>query len=191
MQERSDQDWIRLIKNGDPQAIEDLCLVLMQYAKTAVRYRCGDLDQVTQDQLAQDAAVQAWRRIASRGVYQFQYRCSFRGYCKKIIANEVLRALHPILRQPTSVDEEVLERVAAEPQPDERAIMERLRPCLELLSRREREAFELYAQQFEPEEAAQRLNISRNNYNVIAHRCRRKLRHCLEKHGYHTAGDLM
>jgi len=179
MPERTDQEWIRLLKQDDPQAVLDLWTLLLAYGRA--------LDP---DDPGRDAAVQAYWRIKTRGLTQFRFECSFRGYCRRIVTNEVYRR-HK--KQPPLL--ELDEELAGEPDPDPPVDVARLRarlqPCLDQLSAREREIVNLrYSQDQNPEEIAARLGISRNNVNVIAHRAHGKLRRCLEGRGYRTADEV-
>lgn len=190
--QRADEDWVRLIKQDDPQIIHDLWKLLFTYAQGLKnRYReCDDPSG-----LVYDATVSAYRRIIERGVYQFRFECPFPGYCRVILVREVLRLVRDQNKQPTLVELPDDEALAGDEMPlrvDVYKVRGRLQPCLGQLPPRQQEIIErLYIKEEKPQTIANQLEISRHYVNVIASRARRKLRGCLEKHGYNTSADVL
>ena len=177
MPERTDQEWIRLLKQDDPQAVLDLWALLLSFGHA--------LDP---DDPGRDAAVQAYWRVRTRGLTQFRFECSFRGYCRRIVTNEVRRRYK---KQPPLVelDDDLVGKPDPDPPIDIARLRARLQPCLDQLASRERDIVNLrYSQEQDPEQIATRLGIARGN--VIAHRARSKLRRCLQGRGYRTADEV-
>lgn len=191
MTDRTDQEWIRQLKQEDPEAIEDLWMLLYTLAAKLSGQRCWD-DAMTQEALAQEAALQAYQRITKRGIYQFRFESSFRSFCWRIIGNEIWRLLKKQAQPYAELDEEAIPQSCTHTLTNPDAIWEKLRPCLDHLSAREREVIDLlYGQEHPPEKVAESLAISRNYVNVLAHRARQQMRDCLQAHGYQTADDLL
>lgn len=192
MKERTDQEWVRLLKQDDRGAVHDLWELLFAYAsKLESRYR--NLDDPAS--LVRDAAVQAYRRIRTRGLHQFRFECTFRGYCRVIVVREVLRLARKQLKHQSHHaelgDVEMIPDEKAQLASDASQVRAHLEPCLDRLTSREREMIDLlYLKENRPQDVADRLAISRNYVNVIAWRARRKLRRCLEERGYFSAGDV-
>lgn len=183
--ERSDQEWVRALKRDDPQAVQDLWEMLYRFAWAAARRY-----QQTED-VSHDAAIAAYQRIRKRGVYQYRFNCPFPGYCRVILFNELRRKLNRL--PPTdSPLPKGLGRPDRPPAAARDIVQDRLRPCLERLDNRKREVIELrYLSQLSPTAVAERLGLSRNNVNTLAHRARQLLRECLESYGFKTAGDVL
>jgi RNA polymerase sigma factor (sigma-70 family) len=145
------------------------------------------------DDVARDAATAAYERIRSRGVYQFRFECPFRGYCLKIVSNEMYRLQGKRRLLTVELNEEI---VGAQdvplPPANPKDIRALLQPCLDRLNSRDQKAIELlYYEGQNPEAVAERLGTSRNNVNQIAYRARRKLLQCLEERGYHSSTDIL
>jgi len=188
MEERTDQEWTRLLKQDDPQAIHDLWKSLFMYGTIAESRYCPT------DEVGRDAAVEAYRRIMTRGIYQFRYEGSFLGFCRVIVIHELLRLLRKRGRQLQT--EELIEDLHGEIDKrlptDPRQVRERLQPCLDQLTPREREVIDLrYFKDHDPAATADLLGITRNYVNVIAHRARLKLQDCLKDQGYLSPADLL
>jgi RNA polymerase sigma factor (sigma-70 family) len=188
MSERTDQEWVRQLKQADPQAVAALWEMVFLFA--------ANLHGVDED-LARDGALAAFWRIRDRGVHQYGFRCPFRGFCRVIVVREVSRLLtKPQLTQvslETSEEEQTAEPDLT-PKLEAAALAERLRPCLEQISARERAVLQLLyldEDQKSAQEAADALGVARNNLNQIAHRMRHTLRRCLEKRGYFSADELL
>ncbi|MCA9950032.1 MAG: sigma-70 family RNA polymerase sigma factor [Anaerolineales bacterium] len=192
-EEKSDQALIRAIKQDDAEA----CEIVWEWVYTLANSRKYQESDRTRD-AAKDAAVAAYRRIVTRGVYKFAYKSPFKWYCAKIFVNEANRALKrkglqivdvDITEGVTVIDEnqDVEDQATAVSQ----QIQKRLEPCLQALPLREREIIELlYLEDKSPAVAAEIFKISRNNINVIAHRARKKLQHCLQLAGFATAAEV-
>ena len=186
MKERTDQEWIRLLKQNDQRTVFDLWEMLFTYGITLARRHRRD------DDVGHDAAIEAYRRVRARGVYQFRFECSFRGYCRIIVLNEVRRLMGKQALPATELNEETVGQITAPRPVNPGELLARLQPCLAQLTSQEREVIVLrYSEGQDPETIAGRLGISRNYVNVIAHRARRKLRQCLEERGYESAKDVL
>jgi RNA polymerase sigma factor (sigma-70 family) len=190
MNQRSDEEWIRLLKQDNPQAVHDLWILLYTYAVNAKRRYHTD------DDATQTAVLEAYTRIRTRGVYQFRFDCPFPAYCRVILIRELLRLLKERASNniENELDEEKLDpadqQVEAPPpsRPVQRAL---LQPCLDQLTSREREIIQRrYFERQDPQTVADHLGLSRNNLNVITHRARLKLKVCLESRGYRSSTDL-
>jgi RNA polymerase sigma factor (sigma-70 family) len=186
--ERSDQEWVRLIKLEDTRCITDLWRLLFTWA-LAITKRYN-----VEEDLGRDGAVAAFWRIKERGVYQYRFQGPFLGFCRRILVNEVHRLMHP---SPAMVDVDDPQLNLPTPPPPEQTadaqiIQARLQPCMEQLSARESEILSLlYMRDMTPQGVADQLSIARNHANVIAFRARSKLRDCLEQRGYASSEDLL
>lgn len=193
MIEQDDREWVRLLKQDDSGAIQDLWELLFTYAASLEgRYRT--LDNAAD--LAREAAVRAYERIRMRGIHQFRFECPFRGYCKVILARQLIDLVkQQAKRRPPLAELDIAEVIPAQaerPLTDPARIHMRLKPCLDRLSSREYQVISLlYLKENSPQAVAERLGVLRNNVNVIAWRARRKLLRCLNELGYHTAADVV
>jgi RNA polymerase sigma factor (sigma-70 family) len=187
IKDRSDQEWIWALKAREPQVIEDLWEVLFEYGSYyAFYYNVGE-------DVGRDAAVEAYQRILKRGLQQYRFQCTFRGYCRVIVVHEVQRLLDPQEKDPVELNEEMIgEEAPSLRRTPSLEVLKRLQPCLDALKDREERVIVLrYFQEADPDKVAQILDITRNYVNVIAYRARRKLRDCLVSRGYKTAADLL
>jgi RNA polymerase sigma factor (sigma-70 family) len=187
IEERSDQEWIRALKAGKTEAVQDLWLLLFKYGCYYANYY-----QVSED-VGRDAAVESYQRVLKRGLEQYAFRCTFKGYCRVIVLNEVRRLLDPEEKDPLELDMEI---VGSEAPPLPRAptseVMQRLKPCFSKLKTKEKEVINLrYLQELSPEKVAKQLGITRNYVNVLAYRARQKMLDCLKLRGYETLYDLL
>jgi RNA polymerase sigma factor (sigma-70 family) len=187
IQDRSDQEWIRALKARDPEAVEDLWALLFDYGSYYAYYYGTSKD------VGRDAAVEAYQRILKRGLQQYAFRCTFKGYCRVIVLNEVRRLLDPQEKDPVELDEEIVGSEALSfPRASSLEVLQRLQPCFEQLKAKEERVITLrYFQESDPDEVARHLGITRNHVNVIAYRARRKLKDCLQRRGYETAADVL
>jgi RNA polymerase sigma factor (sigma-70 family) len=189
MVERTDQEWTRLLKQNDLQAVHDLWELLHSFAIAATRHYRQDED------VGNDAAVAAYTRIRQKGVYQYGFACPFPGYCRQIVVNELLRLMKQSPPPADDIDEETDQFVGEEDSPsqaDRDTVQSRLQECLEQLGNRAREVINLlYYEGLTPEKAAEHLGILRNNLNVIAYRAREGLRDCLRAKGFETAAEAL
>lgn len=185
--DRSDQEWIRDLKAQEPEAIADLWALLFNYGSYYAYYYNVGKD------VGRNAAVEAYQRVLKRGLRQYAFRCSFKGYCRVIVINEVRRQLDPEEKDPVELDEELVGSEApALPRASSLEVMQRLQPCLDQLKTREEQVITLrYIQEADPDQVARHLGISRNYVNVIAFRARSKLRDCLKRRGYETSSDVL
>jgi RNA polymerase sigma factor (sigma-70 family) len=193
MIERDDREWVRLLKQDDSQAIQDLWELLFTYA-AGLEGRYRTLDNAAD--LAREAAIGAYERIRARGIHQFRFECPFRGYCKVILARQLIDLVkRQAKQQPPLAELDIAEMIPARserPPTDPAEIHTRIKPCLDRLSPREYDVISLlYFKDNSPQAVAERLGILRNNVNVIAWRARRKLLRCLKGLGYHTAADVV
>lgn len=188
MAERSDQEWIRQLKQDDPASVQALWEMIYRFAWQAAKKRQADSD------MAHEAAIAAYNRIRQRGVTQYNYSGPFAGYCRVIVVRELLRLYRKnpnILVTESEHIEEIAVQSNTVPSVDLEAVQNRLKPCLDKLPTNIKEVVELlYFQGLDPEHAAKKLNIRRNYVNQLAHRARKQLRSCLEGYGYLTAGDV-
>ncbi len=189
MREHTDVAWILGLKSRDLETRTDLWELLFTYADSlAWRY---DPD------LVRDAALAAYQRILTRGAAQFQFRSSFKSYCKVIVANEIKRRYSPASHPgETAYNEENVtgkteEEMVNSPSTT-KAISDVLHPCLPRLTEQEHEVIEwLYLLEHTPQQVADQLQLTRNYVNVIAYRARKKLLDCLRERGFATADDCM
>ena len=188
MKERTDQEWVRQLKQNNPDCIKALWEMLFQFADRAAKQRQAPPD------MAHDAAIAAYNRIRQRGINQYKYACPFPGYCRVIVVRELLRLYRTIPPPTSEISEEnvaVIGQIDPSPSIALGDVQKRLQPCIDKLPQNIRNVIELlYYKNFDPERAAQELNIRRNYVNQLAHRARKQLRNCLEGLGYLTAGDV-
>ena len=184
----SDQEWIRLLRQNDPQTVADLWQMLFRFTG----FKKYQQDEDIRD-MARDAAVAAFHRILSRGVSQFRFTSSFESYCIVIFTREFNRIV--VKKRPDSVmfDDEASpdSKASAVAKADIAMIEKRLQPCLDKLADKEREVIELRKQGLDPETAADQIGITRNYFHVLAHRAREKLLRCLQARGFENTSDLL
>jgi RNA polymerase sigma-70 factor (ECF subfamily) len=191
MEQYSDHEWIRRLKENDPEAVEALWAELFKTAVSYARFRGIDED------LARDATVEAYLRIKNKGIYKFTFKGSLRGYCYRILAREIIRLVNKASRE--LLTEEFGSKPSTDPGTEDAPsrssldlVRQRIRECLDELPSREREIIELlYFAGLSPEQVAEQLGITRNYVNVLAHRARKKLKDCLESAGFYTPGDVL
>lgn len=192
--EKSDQELIRGIKQNDPETRQ----ILWEWLYTLANSKKYQESDRTRD-AAGDAAVAAYRRIVTRGVYQFAFKVPFKWYCAKIFANEANRALKRKHIQiiPIGIDEGITfvdenQNVEEQATAASQHIQKRLEPCMQALPLREREIIELlYYKGKSPAGAADILRIQRGNLNVIAHRARKRLQRCLQRAGFASVAEVI
>jgi RNA polymerase sigma factor (sigma-70 family) len=187
MKEFTDQEWIRRLKQDDPEALYALWEMLFTCAHNlARRRRLGD-------DVGRDAATAAYKRIRSRGVYQFRFECPFRGYCRRIVSNEMNRLSRKRPPPTVELNEEIVgEQDVPSPPANPKKVRALLQQYLDQLAPRNRQVIELlYYKGQSPGLVAERLGISRNHVNVISHRVRVELRKYLEDRGYHSSTDIL
>lgn len=185
---RTDQAWIRQLKQADETAIQDLWEMLYTFGHNLAQYKQLPLD------LGYDAAVAAYHRLRTRGVYQYRFQCPFAGYCRRIVVNEFWRRVqkYNLLSKNQTLEEKSAIENETTTQTLPRIIREQLQPCIDRLPEREWEVLkEMYFHQLEPQMIAEQMDIERNYVNQLAFRARRKLRDCLKAHGYHSTDDLL
>lgn len=192
MNKHSDQDWIRLLKQEEPQATAELWRLLFTYGENIARRPCRGDEMWAQD-VGCEAALRAFMRIKKRGLYQFNFRGPFRGYCRTIVVREVNRLVKQQLKRQTHPLPPVLPDGSIPSTRKQQEIMIALQPCLEQLSFREKEVIDrLYLQQeMRPQEAADDLGIRRDNVDSAASRGRRKLKKCMKGRGFENSGDVL
>lgn len=196
MTARSDQEWIRQLKQNDPQTIADLWEELFVFAYNAARQYSQSED------VAHEAAVAAYERVIKNGIYRYSYEGPFMAYCRVIVTREVLRVIDKLNKERQRLAENDGE--LPDDLPDTNASIESgisqysaemqaaLKPCIEQCPVRDVQimlAISLHKER--PETVAQRFNIKRNNVSVIAHRTRKFMHDCLEKRGYHSPSDIL
>lgn len=188
MEAKSDQAWIRELKQENKETIESLWKMIYKFAVQTARQRQAPND------MAHDAAIAAYNRIRQRGVNQYQFACPFPGYCRVIVVREFLRLYRDLTPEHTPIDEtneELLGEGQSNPLIEKKEVLERIQPCIEKLPNNLKRVVELiYFQNHDPEQVANKMSIQRNYVNQLAHRARQKLRQCLESLGYLTVGDV-
>ena len=193
---RSDQEWIRLLKQNDPQTLQDLWEMVYTDAINASRIR-GQNDNV-----ADIAASRAYMRVWQRGIYQYKFGGRFPHYCRTIVVNQVKTQLdkltkssspdiniddvsHKMATQDNPEASLVSAEIQAENQEIQAEIQEVLTKCLAELSQRLRDIIDkLYFEGASPSGIAEELKLSRSNVNVLAYRARMKLKRCMEMNGH-------
>jgi RNA polymerase sigma factor (sigma-70 family) len=178
-------DWIRGLKQDEPQIVQELWeLLYTSGLNLARRYR-------QPPDVGSEAMIAAYKRIRQRGIYQFQFACPFLGYCHQILVREVLRLINKKNKRPAELE---LENQALESpkKVNGAAVRERLQPCWQKLLPRERKVLILrYQEEQKPKAIADQLAIQRNHVNQIAFTARRKLHNCLQTRGYQRASDIL
>lgn len=187
METRTDQEWIRQIKQNNSQAIADLWEML--YSCGLAITRRWNLDE----DLGYQAAIQTYQRLMKYGIQQFNFHSQFKSYCWRILTNEVWRQIRR--DQPAEIsieaDPESTEIAQDEPPAGEH-ILHLLQPCIEKLARRDWGICrKFYLEGLLPQEIAGQTGITQNNVNVILHRTRSQLLKCLQQRGYHSAADVL
>ena len=183
-----DIDFVRLLKLGDKQALNQLWKSLYRDSQKISRKYNQPVD------IGYDAAIRAYENLVSRGIAKFEFRSSFRSYCWTIVTRELIRLLKKEVFTET-LDLEI-EVHAAEPTPEKKAtpdtILDRIQPCLDLLKGNRLLIFnKIDIDLKNPGEVAEELGLSRNNVNQIASRARREIRACLEGYGFKSVSDVM
>jgi len=189
MPEYSNQEWVRLVKQRDPAAMELLwqqtigwCLIL------ARRYN-------QDDDVGYTAAVQTMRRI-EKYLHTYQGKGSFLGWCRQTAINRVKDRLPPPDR-PREVNLEALplsQESTFDPEPQATAseLRQRLQPCLDQLNARRREVIDkLYFQELSPQEVADQTGSTRGSITKLAFDARRELLDCLIRRGFTTLDDIL
>jgi RNA polymerase sigma factor (sigma-70 family) len=187
---QTDQDRVRSLKQDDPQAVKQLWELLYIRGKNlARRYR-------QEPDMGSEAAIAAYLRIRTRGVYQFRFACPFEAYCQTILVREMLRLIKK--NSPHGMTEEewqhkMLGALAELPTfVDAAALGRLLKPCLEQLSVRAQKVLALrYEEEQEPQVVADDLGLKRNYVNQIAFTARRRVRDCLQRRGYQSINDML
>jgi RNA polymerase sigma factor (sigma-70 family) len=185
MTQRSDQEWIRLLQQGDTDATEDLWQMLYRDAVSVARkYR-------QTDDVGYDAALKAYANLQRSGLRQFRFQSQFRSYCWTILAREVCRHLrHTVETTELSFDPPAVPDRYKHFDPQR--TWERLKPCVERLAPNRRRVFELIdLEGLSPAATAEKMDMKRNNVNQLAARARRDLRNCLENRGFLRSEDVL
>ncbi len=184
----SDEEFIRLLKQEDEQALNNLWEFLFLDSQKIARKYNQPVD------IGYDAAIRAYERLISRGIANFGFRSSFRSYYWAIITRELFRLLKKeVFTEHLDLESEIH---PAEDKPEKtvsnQTILERLQPCLELLKGNKKIIFHMLDIDLQnPGDVAEELGLSRNNVNQIASRARREIRACLEGYGYKSVNDVM
>lgn len=181
----TDQELIRLLKQGDEGALDHLWENLYKDAITIAR-RSNQVDD-----MGYDAAVSAYDKLIKRGIYNFGFQASFRRYCWVMLTREIYRL---IKKEVPVADAELPELPTVDPQKDAPAEMvwSRIKDCYEGLKTRRQNALRLIdLEGLSPADAADQLGLSRNNVNQLVHRARRDMRACLENLGYQTSAEVL
>jgi RNA polymerase sigma factor (sigma-70 family) len=193
MIERSDQEWVRLLKQDDPQAVQDLWILVFTVASSfsrAAKFRYQGVDPAD---MAHQAAVAAYQKLRRSGIHSFRFECAFRGFCTVVVVRELYRLTRKLPAVTEELDEGLIGNVdvprlaAAEEQ-----VHARLQVCIDELPERKQHVIRmLYYEELSPQAVADRLAIERNNVNKLAHDARLKLRECLKRHGFGSSNDVL
>ena len=70
----ADYEWVRLLKNGNEDALDKLWVMLFTDGVSIARKYQYEED------IGRDAAVSAFNRICSRGLTQFKFKSTFRSF---------------------------------------------------------------------------------------------------------------
>lgn len=177
-----------MLKQGDEEATHELWVLLWTYGLNLARRYCNG-DEMRAEDVAHEAAKEAFMRIITRGIFQFKFGGSFKGYCRRIVVNEIYRLLKRNAKRHEEVPEDLPDTRRSVNQPEIRELLE---PCLDQLTARQRDVIEcLYFLELTPAEAAEKLGIARNNVDVIAYRARKKLKQCMEGRGFGSSSDVL
>lgn len=199
----TDAEWVRLLKEEPRSAEVERCLWEELYRFCWFQMRRRDFDE----QLATDCAVDAYRRIV-HNIGSFRFECSFRSWCR-VIAAHCANTIGGKEGRRRDREEPLPELETEEPvAPDDTStlradadmILQRLRPCLNALPRRQRQVIELlyltrddngdFVEQSREAVAAQ-LGIKVGAVTVAAFHARAALRQCLEASGYPGSDDIL
>lgn len=193
MVERSDQEWVRLLKQDDPKAVEDLWILVFTVASSMSRTAKFRYQGVDPDDLTHQAAVAAYQKLRQGGIHSFRFECAFRGFCTVVVVREMYRLTRKLPAVTEELDEGLVGTVdvprltAAEEQ-----VNARLKVCIDELPERKQLVIRmLYYEELSPQAVADRLAIERNNVNKLAHDARLKLRECLKRHGFGSSNDVL
>lgn len=190
MTERSDQEWVRQLKQEDPQAIQDLWILVFTVASSEARYRYRGADP---EDMAHQAAINAYQKLRRSGIHSFRFDCSFRWFCKVVVIRELYRLMGKNQQDTAELDEgavgaDGVPRVLA----DAERIRARLQSCIDELPDRKQQVIKLlYGEDKSPQTVAELLGIERNNVNKLAHDARIKLRECLGRQGFDSSDDVL
>jgi RNA polymerase sigma factor (sigma-70 family) len=180
-----DQTWIRLLKQGDEQALGDLYKALFELSNKACEIKGLD------EQFAQEAADHAYDRLLKSGIHNFDFRRPFCNYFYTIVSREIIRLYKKYKREIDSLvgQEEILVGTITFPYG---RVLEILKPCLDKLSERAQVCIRAYYLDEEaPEDIAEKIGISRTYVNVINYQARLQLKKCMTGRGYGQIGDIM
>jgi RNA polymerase sigma factor (sigma-70 family) len=178
-----DQEWIRLLKQGDENALDRLFKVLYEISVKICKSRGQD------EQVAYDVAAKAYDRIMAKGIISFDFRSKFTTFCYTVVSHELYRIFRKYEREQALPDDDQ-EKAVESTRADQ--IIEILKICLDKLDERERICIlNYYIKEDDPVDIAVMLGISRIHVNVINHKVRFLLKQCLESRGYMNASDVM
>ena len=180
----SDAEFIRSLKQQDEQAVLELWELLFRDAERICAKWNLDED------IGRDAAVRVYYQMMDRGIWQFKFQSKFRSYCWSALTHAIVRKWK---YDPAQHQVELVEEIAASP--DEQAAsldpLEKVQPCLDELPEREQKVVSsFYLEEQHPESIAGMLGITRNYVDQLLWRARKKLKECLEQHGFHSFEDL-
>ena len=97
--ELTNQEWMRLLKQNAPRAVDCLSQIVFRFGVASARYYRVDED------IGRQAAVAAYIRILQKGgLYQYDFDCPFVTSCRLIVTNELRRELERQNRVPKEVD---------------------------------------------------------------------------------------
>ena len=190
MENYSDQDWIRLLKQGNEQACEQFeqaCKQLWEYLLSCAQIICRKWR--VDEEIGADAAAATYEKIMLKGIYQFAFRSKFKTYCGQIVTHEIYRELEKGKRTVPidEIPEDIFRPGSISSRSNEQSIsgMDVLKLCVEHLPAREKMVIlKYYRDEHSPNEIASDMSITQNYVNVLNHRARKKLLKCLIEHGY-------
>lgn len=183
----TDQEWVRLIKQDDPTALKELWAYLYKIAI----YKCNDV------MIAEDIVSDTLHLIRTERIYKYRFQGSFHGYCRTILVRAIYRVRAENKRKlqfEIPLFEETLDSTIEqiELKQDQNTVRAKMMPCLKKLNRREYDSLMiLYEHDLVPEVGARKLKVSRNNFNQIAHRARKKMERCLKLLGHSSTDEFI
>lgn len=190
----TDPEWVRQLKQENEQALQTLWELLYRTAiKLGWRYNCSEQD-------ATDVALSAYDKVLTSGLNQFRFESKFTTFCYTIVVREMSKKAKKLSLRDSrelSIDgnpylEYTLSTPERSPIANITVVHDRLAQCLQRLKEIEQQVINhIYLAGQTPEQVAQELQMTRNYVNVVAHRARLKLHHCLVSLGYHTVSEVL
>ena len=183
---RADHDFVRLLKQKDPTALDQLWENLYRDSV----YIARRYDQP--EDMGYEAAITTYEKILKTGIYNFKFNASFRRYCWVFLSRDLFRLIRKQLPISDQEVPELADYTQNQYTADRETIWQRLRHCVEHLKGNRLRVFAaIDLEGRPPADVAFDLGLTRNNVNQLAMRARRDMRSCLEKLGYNSSLDVM